>query len=132
MKTIIILIIFTTIAFMAGCSDSSKNDKGVGPIKELSLREIDKNMAKEGQELFQKKCMTCHRLDQKLIGSALRGITQKRTPEWIMNMMLNPDGMINGNKAAKELFEDMKVRMNPKDVNETDARKILEYLRTEN
>ena len=49
-----------------------------------------------------------------------------------MNMMLNPDGMINENKAAKKLFEEMKVRMNPQDVNEADARKILEYLRTEN
>lgn len=133
MKRIFItLIIFTVVSFITGCSDDSNSDKGVGPIKEISLGEIDKNMVSQGQELFQRKCMTCHSLDKKLVGSALRGITKKRTPEWIMNMMLNPDGMINENKTAKELFEDMKVRMNPKDVNETDARKILEYLRTEN
>lgn len=126
------IIIFVFVIFAAGCSDGNDSDKGVGPIKELKLGEIDKSMASQGQELFQRKCMTCHSLDRKLVGSALRGITKKRTPEWIMNMMLNPDGMINENKTARELFEDMKVRMNPRDVNESDARKILEYLRTEN
>lgn len=133
MKNIsVIAAIITIFILFTGCSDKSKEDKGVGPIKELKLGEIDKNMSAEGQVLFQKKCMTCHRLDSKMIGSALRGITQRRTPEWIMNMMLNPDGMIENNKAAKELFEELKVRMNPKDVNEPEARKILEYLRTEN
>lgn len=126
------IIIFVFVIFAAGCSDGNDSDKGVGPIKELKLGEIDKSMASQGQELFQRKCTTCHSLDKKLVGSALRGITKKRTPEWIMNMMLNPDGMINENKTARELFEDMKVRMNPRDVNESDARKILEYLRTEN
>lgn len=128
----IVTIIFTFFILLSGCSDKSKEDKGIGPIKDLKLGEIDKNMAAEGQALFQRKCMTCHRLDSKMIGSALRGITQRRTPEWIMNMMLNPDGMIENNKAAKELFEELKVKMNPKDVNEVEARKILEYLRTEN
>lgn len=133
MKTLVVTIIFLFIvSFIIGCSEDAKKDKGIGPIKELTLGEIDKKLASEGQELFQKKCTTCHALDQKRIGSALRGITNRRTPEWIMNMMLNPDGMIKENKAAKELFEEMKVRMNPQDVNETDARKILEYLRTEN
>ncbi|MFA7361599.1 MAG: cytochrome c [Candidatus Kapaibacterium sp.] len=132
MKKIVIIILLSVVSFIIGCSEDAKTDKGTGPVKELALGEIDKKLVSEGQVLFQKKCTTCHGLDQKKIGSALRGITKRRTPEWIMNMMLNPDGMINENKAAKELFEEMKVRMNPQDVNETDARKILEYLRTEN
>jgi mono/diheme cytochrome c family protein len=133
MKIIYITVLFTvTLTFLQGCSKDSENDKGVGPVKELKLGEIDKNMAADGKVLYQKKCSTCHRLDDKLIGSPLRGITKKRTPEWIMNMILNPDGMISENKTAKELFEDMKVRMSPQNMNEEEARKILEYLRTEN
>ncbi len=124
-----VILILSTFIYLAGCS---KQDKGTGPVKELKLGEIDKNMASEGEVLFQKKCNTCHKLDTKMVGSALRGITNRRTPEWIMNMMLNPDGMIENNKAAKELFEELKVRMNPRDLNESEARKILEYLRTEN
>lgn len=128
------LIIFPVLLLFVfnSCSDNSKVDKGVGPIKELKIGEIEQGMAEEGKALFQVKCTRCHQLDKQLIGSPLRGITNRRTPEWIMNMMLNPDGMISENKAAKELFEKTKVRMAPDDVKEADARKILEYLRTEN
>jgi mono/diheme cytochrome c family protein len=130
MKTYtVITILFLLIAGISGCS---KEDKGVGMIKEVKLKDIDPNMVSEGKVLFQKKCSTCHRLDEKLIGSPLRGITKRRTPEWIMNMVLNPDGMIAENKEARELFEKMKVRMSPQNMNEDEARKILEYLRTEN
>lgn len=124
-----LLVVVFTLSVVTGCS---KEDKGIGMIKEMKLKEIDQNMVTEGKALFQKKCSTCHRLDEQLIGSALRGITKRRTPEWIMNMMLNPDGMIKENKEARELFEKMKVRMSPQNMNEDEARKILEYLRTEN
>lgn len=113
-------------------SCSKEEDRGIGPVKELKLGEIDRNMVQEGQDLFRKKCSSCHSIDRKLIGSALKGITERRTPEWIMNMILNPDGMIKENKAAKELFETYKVRMAPESVTEQEARKILEYLRTQN
>ena len=123
---VFLFIIFTVF------SCSKEEDRGVGPVKELKLGEIDRNMVQEGEDLFRKKCSTCHSIDRKLIGSALKGITQRRTPEWIMNMILNPDGMIKENKAAKELFESYKVRMAPESVSEQEARKILEYLRTQN
>jgi cytochrome c len=130
MRILINLLLFVlTVSFIAGCS---KGDKGIGMIKEVKLNEIDQNMVVEGKSLFQKKCSTCHRLDEKFIGSALRGITKRRTPEWIMNMILNPDGMIKENKEARELFEKLKVRMAPQNMNEDEARKILEYLRSEN
>lgn len=124
-----IYIITLAVLFISGCSDE---DRGVGPVKELKLTEIDNNTVAEGKVLFESKCYTCHRLDAKLVGSPLRGITGRRTPEWIMNMMLNPDGMIKENKAAKELFEKTGVRMSPQSLDEKQARKILEYLRTEN
>jgi cytochrome c len=124
-----ILVFVTLIPLMTGCS---KEDKGIGLIKEVKLNEIDQKMVTEGKDFFQKKCSNCHRMDEKLIGSPLRGITKRRAPEWIMNMILNPDGMIKENKEARELFEKLKVRMSPQNMNEDEARKILEYLRTEN
>ncbi|MCI0472258.1 MAG: cytochrome c [Ignavibacteria bacterium] len=129
MRLFNIIVLLLVAIFFFSCSE--KEDRGVGPVKELKLGEIDRNMVQEGEDLFRKKCSTCHRIDRKLIGSALKGITERRTPEWIMNMILNPDGMINENKAAKELFESYKVRMAPESVSEQEARKILEYLRTQ-
>ena len=124
-----VLILLSLVLVINGCN---KEDKGTGMIKEVKLGEIDQKMVTEGKEYFQKKCSTCHRMDEKLIGSPLRGITKRRTPEWIMNMILNPDGMIKENKETRELFEKLKVRMSPQNMNEDEARKILEYLRTEN
>ena len=37
--------------------------KGVGPVKELKLAdEIDESMVKTGEELFNSKCTSCHKL----------------------------------------------------------------------
>jgi cytochrome c len=124
-----ISILLFSIVYLSGCV---KDDKGVGMIKEVKLNDIDQKMVSDGKELFAQKCSTCHRLDEKLIGTPLRGITKRRSPEWIMNMMLNPDGMIQENEEARKLFEKIKVRMSPQNMNEESARKILEYLRTEN
>jgi cytochrome c len=124
-----ILLSVSIFPLFSGCSNE---DKGVGPVKELKLEGLDQYMADEGFVLFRQKCSTCHRMDEKLIGAPLRGITKRRTPEWIMNMMLNSEGMIKENQAANELFNKYGVKMSPQDINQTVARKILEYLRTQN
>ena len=118
--------LFLGFLFLSGCG----KDRGIGPVKEVKLSsEIDQNLVKIGESAFERKCKTCHRLDSKLIGSPLKGVTKNRTPEWIMNMILNPAEMIEKNETARELFQQTGVRMSPQDVNENDARAILEYLR---
>ena len=64
-------------------------DRGIGPITHVDINnEIDNNMAERGQELFKSMCSACHKIDQRVIGPALAGVTKKRTPEWIMNMII--------------------------------------------
>ncbi len=64
-------------------------NKGVGPITSLTLpAEIDQAMAAKGAEVYKKMCTACHRADKKFIGPAPKGIMLRRTPEWIMNMIL--------------------------------------------
>jgi cytochrome c551/c552 len=73
----------------------------------------------------------CHSIDQKLVGPALGDVTKRREPEWIMNMMLNPDGMAKENEAAKSLLiEYNNVPMINQHLSEKEARAILEYLRS--
>ena len=44
---------------------------GIGPIKkELKLGPIDKAKALEGEKIFESKCATCHKLDEKYTGPA--------------------------------------------------------------
>ncbi len=105
---------------------------GVGPIQEpLNLPEtIDEALAKKGQELFDKKgCTACHELDKKKVGPPLRGVTDQRPPEWIMNMIMNPDEMILKDPVAQKLLEEYGVPMTNQNVSKDEARAILEFLR---
>jgi cytochrome c len=105
-------------------------DKGVGPITSMTLGEIDQKMADEGKAVFLAKCSACHKISKRLIGPALAGVTERRTPEWIMNMILNPEKMVAENPAAKKLLEEYVAPMANQSLTEAEARLILEYFRT--
>ena len=80
-------------------------DLGVGPITKVELgEEIDLKMAKTGEEVFTKMCTACHKVDKKFIGPAPKGIMEKRSPERIMNMILNPEKMIKENDLTNGEF----------------------------
>jgi len=105
---------------------------GVGPIqKPLNIPEsIDEALAKKGEELFDKKgCTACHSLDEKKVGPPLRYVADSVRPEWIMNMIMNPEEMILKDPRAKRLLEEFSVPMTNQNVSEEEARAILEYLR---
>lgn len=105
-------------------------DKGIGPISSLTLGEIDETMAAEGKEVFKLKCSACHKITKRFVGPPLEGITERRTPEWIMNMILNPEEMVAKNKIAKDLLAEYLSPMANQSLTEDEARKILEYFRT--
>lgn len=109
-------------------------NKGIGPISNLELpKDIDQNLAKNGKAIFKKMCTACHRPDKKFIGPAGKGILNRRTPEWIMNMILNPEEMLRKDPLAKELLIEFNYApMIKQDISEEDARAILEYYRTLN
>lgn len=106
--------------------------KGVGPITSLDLpTEIDQAMAAQGEEVFKKMCTACHRADKKFIGPSPTGITERRTTEWIMNMILNPEEMVQKDALAKELLIEFNGSpMANQNLTEEEARSVLEYFRT--
>ena len=73
-------------------SESNEPNKGVGPISSIEIpTEIDTELASKGEELFTVKCTACHKMDARYVGPALKGVTEKRTPEWIINMIMVPE-----------------------------------------
>ncbi len=108
-----------------------KTDKGVGPVTSITLGDIDNALAEQGKALFMAKCSACHKIDKRFVGPPLKGVTEKRTPEWIMNMILNPDKMVVENVEAKKLLAEYLSPMANQSLKEEEARVILEYLRTE-
>jgi mono/diheme cytochrome c family protein len=105
-------------------------DKGIGPITSMTLGEIDADMAAEGKDIFTLKCSACHKITKRFVGPPLEGVTTRRTPEWIMNMILNPEEMVAKNALAKQLLGEYLSPMANQNLTEDEARKILEYFRT--
>ena len=124
----LIIGIFLSIN-MSGCS-SKEEDIGIGPVKKVELGEIDQALVEKGKQVFDMKCIACHKFDTRLVGPPLQGITKRRKPEWIMNMMLNPEQMTKEDPTAKQLFAEYLTQMTFQDVTQDDARAILEYFRT--
>lgn len=135
-KFMILLLIST---YLVACSGEKKEpivnnpavDIGVGVITKVDLSEnVDATMASEGEKAFVTKCSACHKLDEKYVGPPLRNVTKRRSPEWIMNMILDPEKMTKENPTAKALYEEYMTQMTNQNVEKVDARKILEYLRS--
>jgi mono/diheme cytochrome c family protein len=108
------------------------NNKGVGPITSVTFDdEINTELAAAGEAKFKTICVTCHMVDKRMIGPAMKGVYERRSPEWVMNMILNPDGMIAEDPIAKALLKEYNnAPMLNQNLSEEDARALAEYLRT--
>jgi mono/diheme cytochrome c family protein len=107
------------------------SNKGVGPITSVEFGpEIDEELAARGEGKFSTICVACHQMNQRMIGPALAGVYERRSPEWVMNMILNPDRMLKEDPIAKALYEEYNgaIMLN-QNLSEEDARAVAEYLR---
>lgn len=115
----------------AAVNANPMSNKGIGPIKHVTLEEINHEMVEGGKQIFEEMCTACHKPDQKFIGPAPAGITERRSPEWIMNMILNPVEMVEKDPIAKRLLMEANgAPMADQNLTEEEARKVLEYFRT--
>ena len=107
-------------------------NKGIGPIKSVTLgEEIDQEMAAKGAEVYKLNCTACHKADKKFIGPAPKGILERRTPEWVMNMIMNPEEMTQKDPLAKDLLVEFNGSpMANQNMSEEQTRQMLEYFRT--
>lgn len=107
-------------------------NKGVGPITEVVLSaEVNVELASTGEKVFQRSCIICHKPDEKFIGPAPKDILKRRSPEWVMNMILDPAQMLKEDPLAKDLFMEFNGSpMSDMGLSEEQARAVLEYFRT--
>lgn len=85
----------------------------------------------EGKGTYDLKCSACHKLtNEKLVGPGWEGVTKKRKPEWIMNMITNVDMMLETDPEAQKLLEECLVRMPNQNLTKDDAREVLEFMRS--
>ena len=111
--------------------EEGSSTKGIGPHQNVQLTHpLDQQMAGQGKGIYEVKCQSCHKLtEERLVGPGWKGVTDRRTPEWIMNFVTNVDVMIEKDTAAQRMLEECLVRMPNQNLSETDARSVLEYMR---
>jgi mono/diheme cytochrome c family protein len=138
-KTIVPLAALAALAALAVCAQeraassgdpAQTGDKGIGPVKELNLGPVDEKLAAHGKQIFDSKCSACHGLDQAIAGPALGGVLKGRTPEFVMNMMLNTAEMEAKNATIKAEMAKTGMPMPAPGLTQDEARAVVEYLRT--
>jgi len=92
---------------------------------------LDQQMIATGKSIYEVKCQACHKLStEKLVGPGWQGVTKKRKPEWILNMITNVDIMLEQDPEAQRLLEECLVRMPNQNLVKDEARNVLEFMRS--
>ncbi|MGP8214522.1 MAG: c-type cytochrome [Bacteroidia bacterium] len=145
-----IVVILSGILIIHGCSGNNKSaennaasnestssgpidtlaDKGIGPITSVEMSALNSDSATKGETLFKAKCSACHKIDARLVGPALMGVTHRRSPEWIMNQILNPAEQDTKDPIGHMLLSKYMTQMTFQNVTQAEARDILEYFRS--
>ena len=106
-------------------------ENGIGPVTEaIAVGDVDPAMAARGEKVFTAKCSACHKLDARYVGPALGQVTDRRTPTYVMNMILNPEGMYNRHPVARQLLGQFMTQMPNLNLTREEARDVLEYFRS--
>ncbi len=105
--------------------------KGIGEVKYVELKTpLEAERVSRGRAIYDMKCAACHKLDEtRIVGPGWKGLTKKRRPEWIMNMITNVDIMLERDPEAQKLLELCLTRMPNQNVSIGDARDVLEFMR---
>jgi len=114
---------------------ASKKPETHGPeIKESDITittPLNAEWTTDGKGIYGMKCQSCHRLtEEKLVGPGWKGVTKKRQPVWIMNMITNTEMMLDSDPEAQKLLELCMVRMPNQNLSKDEARHILEFMRS--
>lgn len=105
-------------------------EKGVGPVRSVELAVVpEPALAAEGERLYRSRCVACHLIDDRSVGPPLGDVTERRAPEYVMNMILNPEEMVRRHPEARALKDRFVTPMPDQGLTRQEARAVLEYLR---
>ena len=104
-----------------------------GPEAPAPGSPIDEALAARGEQAFQARaCVGCHLIGGgRLTGPDLQGVTERRSYQWIMSMITNPDSMLRVDPTARQLLGEYGTPMVNMGVPAAEARALYEYLRRE-
>ena len=88
----------------------------------------------EGEKLFKANCTSCHAINEKVVGPALKDAHKRRKEEWLLKWIKNSPGMVqSGDPIAVQLFNDNnKIPMLPfLSLKDEEIKSIISYIKQE-
>lgn len=149
-KKIAIVFGIVTASLMVACGGSTSNTssdkanqatmdpssydptRGEGKFDEnnVNVGPLDATMAEKGKAISETKCFSCHKVsNERLVGPGWSGVTERRTPYWLMNFITDPDPMIEKDPEVQAQLELCLVRMPNQNLRDEEAREIVEFMR---
>ena len=105
-------------------------EHGIGPVTEpIEIGDIDPDLVTKGRNIYEMKCEMCHNYQGRMVGPELGNVIERRSPEFVMNFILNPSGMVREHPVGQELLREYMTAMPFQNVQKDEARAIVEYLR---
>jgi nitrite reductase (NO-forming) len=84
----------------------------------------------QGKMMFDTRCLACHSIGHgPVVGPDLRGVTDRRSPEWITRWLHSPEAMLASDDTAKALLARFKIPMPNQNLSNDDIRRLILYFR---
>ena len=92
---------------------------------------LNQQWVNSGKSIYELKCQSCHKLtDERIVGPGWKGVTERREPHWVMNMITNVEMMLETDPEAQKLLEQCLVRMPNQNITKDESRQLLEFMRS--
>lgn len=85
----------------------------------------------QGGRIFTQNCSACHNIEGKiLVGPALKGISQRRSPDWILKFVKDPGEVVrSGDKTANELLKNHNnILMPPQNLTDDEIKSVIAFV----
>ncbi|HEY6572584.1 MAG TPA: cytochrome c [Candidatus Eisenbacteria bacterium] len=134
-----IALLLATVLPLGGCGGGGAKDQTATTPAETSPLDIGPRagdspvaaaLAVKGEALFKTKgCTACHAYGKRLTGPDLRGVTRRRTAQWMESQILHPEVMIKQDPIARALFAEYNLQMANQGLVPDEAKAVVEYFK---
>jgi mono/diheme cytochrome c family protein len=84
----------------------------------------------QGEQIFTQRCAACHTIGGgNLVGPDLKGVAQRRSPQWLVGFVTAPDKVIaSGDPTATQMVQQFGTQMPNLGLSSTQAADVLAYV----
>lgn len=134
-----LVLLLATVLPLSGCGGGgAKDQSATAPAEKSPLDNgpragdspVAAALAVKGEALFKAKgCTACHAYGKRLTGPDLKGVTRRRTAQWMESQILHPEVMIKQDPIARALFAEYNLQMANQGLVPDEAKAIIEYFK---